>query len=105
MRTRCILTLAGGVLLAQCASRTPETKRAYSSSSAPYQSYTCAQLEQESAALSAKSAELSAAQKQNRIKWSVPFLGGDGQAINSRLTEVNGQVAAIEQVRKQKTCR
>ena len=69
------------------------------------QSYTCAQLAQEAAALTDKSAELSAARQQNRIKWSVPFLGGDAQATNSRLTEVDGQLAAIEQVRNQKSCR
>jgi alkanesulfonate monooxygenase SsuD/methylene tetrahydromethanopterin reductase-like flavin-dependent oxidoreductase (luciferase family) len=105
MRARCILTIASGLLLAQCASRTPEIKPTYTSSPVPYQSYTCAQLAQEVAALTDKSAELSAARQQNRIKWSVPFLGGDAQATNSRLTEVDGQLAAIEQVRNQKSCR
>ena len=103
MRARCILTIASGLLLAQCASRTPETKPTYTSSLAPYQSYTCAQLGQEAAALSAKSTELSAARQQSR--WSVPFLGGDGQAVNTRLTQIEGQLAAIDQVRKQKSCR
>jgi len=104
MRTRCILTLAGGILLAQCASRAPETKPAYSSP-VPYQSYTCAQLGQEAAALTEKSAELSAGRQQNRIKWSMPFLGGDVQATNTRLDQIEGQLGAIEQVRKQKACR
>src|SRR5262249_31720118 len=102
MRTRCILLLASGVLLAQCASRTPPPHQRYSSP-APYQSYTCVQLDQEAAALTGKSTELSAARQQSR--WSVPFLGGDGQAANTRLVQIEGQLAAIEQVRKQKSCR
>jgi len=105
MRTGCTLTIAGGLLLAQCASRPPEVKPTYTSSPVPYQSYTCAQLEQEATALSAKSAEQSAVRQQSGIKWSVPFLGGDAQATNSRLTQVDGQLAAVEQVRKQKSCR
>ena len=104
MRTACILTIASGLFLAQCATQPPEIKPA-PGSPVPYQSYTCAQLAQESAALSAKSAELSAVRQQNRTKWSVPFLGRDEQATTTRLSQIAGQMDSIEYVRKQKSCR
>jgi|SRR5689334_20002232 hypothetical protein len=104
MRTGCIQTIVSGLLLAQCASKAPEIKPA-SGSPVLYRAYTCAQLAQESAALTAKSAELSATREQNRGRWSVRFFGADGQIENTRLSEIEGQLAAIEYVRKQKSCR
>ena len=103
MRANFVLTLGSGLLLAQCASKPVETKAVYISPS-QYQSYTCPQLDQQAASLSAKAAELSGAQDQKTI--NVPFLGGaDAQAATTRLTLIKGQLNAIDQTRTFKKCR
>jgi hypothetical protein len=104
MRANFVLTLASGLLLAQCASKPAEIKAVYIAPS-QYQSYTCPQLAQQAEALSAKADELSRAQDQRSINASLPFFGGDGQAATTRLTLIKGQLNAIEQTRTYKKCR
>jgi hypothetical protein len=104
MRANCVLTLASGLLLAQCASKPSEIKAVYIAPS-QYQSYTCLQLDQQAESLSAKAEELSRVQDQRLINVSAPFLGGDAQAATTRLTLIRGQLKAIDQTRTFKKCR
>jgi hypothetical protein len=104
MRAKDILTLAGGLLLAQCASKPAEIKAA-NVSPAAYQSYTCPQLQQAALDLTAKTAEASEAQNHKQSSWSDMFKFGrvvDPDA--TRLAQLKGDLTAIEQTRVQKKC-
>jgi hypothetical protein len=81
-----------------------------------YQSYSCQQLAMEAQGVSAKAAELSGAQDQKRtndaiatgvaivVFWPAAFLvGGDGQ-VAAQLSQMKGQMGAIEQPSIQKRC-
>jgi hypothetical protein len=106
---RFILPVIGVTLsLGGCASKSSEISAAYVSP-IPYQSYTCQQLGMEAQAVSAKAAELSGVQDQKRtsdaiatgvaivVFWPAAFLvGGDGQ-VAAQLSQLKGQMNAIEQ--------
>src|SRR5436190_3251749 len=91
------LTLGAALLLAQCSSKPPE--KPLFVSPAIYSAYNCSQLGQEEQALSAKSAELSQEQKNN---WLGPF--GSGADAGPRLTQIKGQMTAIQLASKAKNC-
>ena len=115
MRNVCFPALASALLLANCATRSAEITAAYVSP-IQYQSYTCQQLGAEAQAVSAKAAELAGAQDQKRtndqiatgvavvVFWPAAFLvGGDGQ-VAAQLSQMKGQMTAIEQASIQKKC-
>jgi hypothetical protein len=103
MRANCVLTIVSGLLLAQCATKSADLK-AVSVPLVQYQSYTCPQLEREAEALSAKEAELAAAQDQKLTRLKIPFVGGDPQETASRLAVVKGELEMIRRSRVQKNC-
>jgi hypothetical protein len=103
MRANCVLTVVSGLLLAQCASKSSDLK-AVAVTPVQYQSYTCPQLGREAEVLSAKAAELSAAQDKRWTRVSVPFVGSDAQETATRLRLIKGELEAIERVRSQKSC-
>jgi hypothetical protein len=101
--------------LGGCATRSAEVMAAYVSPIS-YQSYTCQQLGMEAQAVSAKGSELAGAQDQKRtndqiatgvaivVFWPAAFLvGGDGQ-VAAQLSQLKGQMSAIEQASIQKKC-
>src|SRR5262245_45521104 len=108
-----IITVAAA--LGGCASKSSEIMAAYVSP-IPYQSYTCQQLGMEAEAVSAKAAELAGVQDQKRtndqiatgvaivVFWPAAFLvGGDGQ-VAAQLSQLKGQMNAIEQASIHKKC-
>jgi hypothetical protein len=115
MRSDHFVALAGALLLANCASKSSDITANYVSPIG-YQGYTCQQLGLEAQAVSAKAAELSGAQDQKRttdavatgvaivVFWPAAFLvGGDGQ-VAAQLSQMKGQMNAIEQASIQKRC-
>ena len=115
MRSVHFLAFASALLLANCATKSSEITAAYVSPIS-YQGYTCQQLGMEAQAVSAKAAELSGAQDQKRtndqiatgvaivVFWPAAFLvGGDGQ-VAAQLSQMKGQMVAIEQASIQKKC-
>ena len=115
MRSVHFLGFASALLLANCATKSSEITAAYVSPIS-YQGYTCQQLGMEAQAVSAKAAELSGAQDQKRsndqiatgvaivVFWPAAFLvGGDGQ-VAAQLSQMKGQMVAIEQASIQKKC-
>jgi len=113
---RLILTaIAVAALLGGCASKSSEITAAYVSP-ITYQSYNCQQLGMEAQAISAKAAELAGAQDQKRtndqiatgvaivVFWPAAFfVGGDGQ-VAAQLSQLKGQLNAVEQASIQKKC-
>ena len=112
---RLILTATVVAPLGGCASKSSEITAAYVSP-ITYQSYTCQQLGMEAQAISAKAAELAGAQDQKRtndqiatgvaivVFWPAAFLvGGDGQ-VAAQLSQLKGQLNAVEQASIQKKC-
>jgi len=107
--------IAVALSLGGCATKSSEISAAYVSP-IPYQSYTCQQLGMEAQAVSAKATELSGAQDQKRtndqvatavavvVFWPAAFLvGGDGQ-VAAQLSQLKGQMNAIEQASIHKNC-
>jgi hypothetical protein len=112
---RIVAALAGALMLGGCASKSSEVTATYISPMA-YQSHSCQQLVMEAQAVSAKAAELSGAQDQKRtndqiatgvaivVFWPAAFfVGGDGQ-IAAQLSQMKGQMSAIEQASIAKKC-
>ena len=110
-----LTTIVAAAALGGCASKSSEISAAYVSPIS-YQSYTCQQLGMEAQAVSAKAAELAGAQDQKRtndaiatgvaivVFWPAAFLvGGDGQ-VAAQLSQLKGQMNAIEQASIQKKC-
>jgi hypothetical protein len=113
MKIHFVLMVAA--LLGGCATKASEISAAYVSPIS-YQSYTCQQLGMEAQAISAKAAELSGVQDQKRtndaiatgvavvVFWPAAFLvGGDGQ-VAAQLSQLKGQLNAVEQASIQKKC-
>ncbi len=113
MKTRFAMVVAA--LLGGCASKASEITAAYVSP-VTYQSYTCQQLGMEAQAIAAKATELSGAQDQKRtndqiatgvaivVFWPAAFfVGGDGQ-VAAQLSQLKGQLSAVEQASIQKKC-
>jgi hypothetical protein len=110
-----LTTIVVAAALGGCASKSSEISAAYVSP-IPYQSYNCEQLGMEAQAMSAKAAELAGVQDQKRtndqiatgvaivVFWPAAFLvGGDGQ-VAAQLSQLKGQMNAIEQASIQKKC-
>lgn len=115
MHCSVLAVLAVALVLGGCASKSSEITASYVSPIS-YQSYSCQQLAMEAQAVSAKAAELSGAQDQKRandqiatgvavvVFWPAAFLvGGDGQ-VAAQLSQMKGQMTAIEQASIAKKC-
>jgi len=113
MRTICVLAVA--TALAECASRSGEIAEAYVSP-LQYQSYSCGQLREEAARVSARAAVASGAQDQNAtndaiattaaviIFWPAAFLIKGNGANAQEVAQLKGEMDAIEQANIQKKC-
>lgn len=109
------LTLASALLVAGCASRADDIPAAYVSP-IQYQSYSCAQLQEEAARVSTRAAVASGAQNQKATNDAVAtgvgailfwpalfFIKGDA-ASAQEIAQLKGDMAAIEQANIQKKC-
>jgi hypothetical protein len=107
--------VAVATVLAGCASSAADITPAYVSPVA-YQSYTCQQLGMEAQAVSARAAALSGAQDSQRTKdtitttaaviifWPAAFLVGGDKQNAAELSQMKGQMVAIEQASIAKKC-
>jgi polygalacturonase len=101
--------------LAGCASSSSDITPAYVSPVA-YQGYTCQQLALEAQAISARAATLSGAQDSQRTKdgwataaavvvfWPAAFLVGGDKQTAAELSQMKGQMVAVEQASIAKKC-
>jgi hypothetical protein len=113
MRTICIIAAAS--VLAGCASRSGDIVEAYVSP-LQYQSFSCVQLSQEAARVSARAAVASGAQDQNATNdtiattaavilfWPAAFLIKGNGANAQEVAQLKGDMDAIEQANIQKKC-
>jgi hypothetical protein len=107
--------VALGAALGGCASSSAEITPAYISP-VMYQSYTCQQLAQEAQAVSQRAATLSGAQDKQRtndglataaavvIFWPATFFVGGDKQTAAELSQMKGQMVAIEQASITKKC-
>jgi len=113
MRNMGIVAL--GAALAGCASSSSEIAPAYVSPVA-YQSYTCQQLGLEAQSISTRAATLSGAQDGQRSKdglvtaaaivvfWPAAFFVGGDKQTAAELSQMKGQMIAVEQASIAKKC-
>jgi hypothetical protein len=110
-----IAAIAVAAVVTACASKSSDISAAYVSP-VSYQAYTCQQLGQEAQAVSTRAAVVAGAQDQKRsndqvatgvaivVFWPAAFLvGGDGPTA-AELSQLKGQMVAIEQASIQKKC-
>jgi hypothetical protein len=115
MRICRVAVIAATAALGACASKSSEITAAYVSP-VQYQNYTCQQLSMEVQAVSARAAAVAGAQDQKRsndavatgvavvVFWPAAFLvGGDGPTA-AELSQLKGQMIAIEQASNMKRC-
>jgi len=115
IKMRILGIAALGAALAGCASSASDIAPAYVSPVA-YQSYTCQQLALEAQSISTRAATLSGAQDSQRTKDGVAtaaaivifwpaafFVGGDKQTA-AELSQMKGQMVAVEQASIAKKC-
>jgi hypothetical protein len=107
--------LATGAALGGCASSSSEITPAYISP-VMYQQYTCPQLAQEAQAISARAAALSGVQDSKRtndglataaaivVFWPAAFFVGGDKQTAAELSQMKGQMVAIEQAANMKRC-
>jgi len=107
--------VALGAALGGCASSSSEIAPAYVSPVA-YQSYTCQQLALEAQAISTRAATLSGAQDSQRSKdglataaaivifWPAAFFVGGDKQTAAELSQMKGQMVAVEQASIAKKC-
>lgn len=112
---RVLFVPAIAAVLAGCASKAEDIAPAYISPVA-FQSYTCPQLAQEAQAVSARAAMLTGQQDQQRtndsiatgvavvVFWPAAFLVGGDKRTAAELSQMKGQMIAIEQASTQKKC-
>jgi len=113
MRKLRVVALAAA--LGDCASSSSEIAPAYVSPVA-YQSYTCQQLAPEAQSISTRAATLSGAQDSQRSKdglvtaaaivvfWPAAFFVGGDKQTAAELSQMKGQMVAIEQASIAKKC-
>lgn len=112
---RILGTVALCVALAGCASSSADIQPAYVSPVA-YQSYTCQQLAMEAQAISQRAATLSGAQDKQRtndglataaavvVFWPAAFFVGGDKQTAAELSNMKGQMVAVEQASNAKKC-
>jgi hypothetical protein len=112
---RTIRIIAAASVLAGCASRSGDIVEAYVSP-LQYQSFSCVQLSQEAARVSARAAVASGAQDQNATNdtiattaavilfWPAAFMIKGNGANAQEVAQLKGDMDAIEQANIQKKC-
>jgi len=112
---RALAAVALCAALGGCASAASDIAPAYISPVA-YQSYTCQQLALEAQAISTRAATLSGAQDSQRTKdgiataaavvifWPAAFLVGGDKQTAAELSQMKGQMVAVEQASVAKKC-
>src|ERR1700730_16380016 len=107
--------VALGAALGGCASSSADITPAYVSPVA-YQGYTCQQLALEAQSISTRAATLSGAQDKQRtndglataagvgIFWAASFFGGGEQQRAAELSQMKGQMVAVEQASIARKC-
>jgi hypothetical protein len=112
---RIVLAIALGLTVAGCATRANDISAAYVSP-IQYQSYTCAQLQEEAARVSARAAVASGAQDQKAnndavatgvgviLFWPALFFIKGDAASAQEIAQLKGEMDAIEQANIQKKC-
>jgi hypothetical protein len=113
---RCVYkSIAAGAALGGCASSSAEITPAYVSPVA-YQGYTCQQLALEVQSLSTRAASLSGVQDSQRTKdqwttaaavvifWPAAFLASGDKQTAAELSQMKGQMVAVEQASTVKKC-
>jgi hypothetical protein len=112
---RAIYILPAVLIVAGCATRSSEITAAYVSP-IQYQSYSCAQLQEEAARVSARAAVASGAQDQNATNdavattaavilfWPAAFLVHGNGANAQEVAQLKGDMDAIEQANIEKKC-
>jgi hypothetical protein len=115
MKMRILGIVALGAAVGGCASSASDIAPAYVSPVA-YQSYTCQQLALEAQAISTRAATLSGAQDSQRTKdglvtaaaivvfWPAAFFVGGDKQTAAELSQMKGQMVAVEQASIAKTC-
>jgi hypothetical protein len=110
-----ILVVFTGLIAAGCATRAENISAAYVSP-IQYQSFTCAQLQEEAARVSARAAVASGAQDQKATNdavatgvgvvlfWPALFLIKGDAASAQEVAQLKGDMEAIEQANIQKKC-
>jgi hypothetical protein len=111
-----VLTIAAlGAALSGCASSSSDITPAYVSPVA-YQTFTCQQLALEAQAISTRAAALSGAQDSQRTKdglataaaivifWPAAFFVGGDKQTAAELSQMKGQMVAIEQASIARKC-
>jgi hypothetical protein len=113
MKKICICVL--GAALAGCASRANEISASYTSPVA-YSSYSCQQLREEAARLSARAAEVAGVQDQKATNdavaagvavvlfWPAAFMVKGDSMTGAELARLKGQRDAVEQASIEKKC-
>jgi hypothetical protein len=109
------VVVALGAALGGCASSAADIAPAYVSAVA-YQSYTCQQLALEAQSISTRAATLSGAQDTQRTKdgfataaaivifWPAAFFVGGDKQTAAELSQMKGQMVAVEQASIAKKC-
>ena len=112
---RFVLIVAMGLTVAGCATHANDISAAYVSP-IQYQSYTCAQLQEEAARVSARAAVASGAQDQKAnndavatgvgviLFWPALFFIKGDAASAQEIAQLKGDMDAIEQANIQKKC-
>jgi hypothetical protein len=112
---RIVLALAFGLLLIGCATRAENISAAYVSP-IQYQSYTCQQLQEEAARVSARAMVASGAQDQKAnndavatgvgviLFWPALFFIKGDAASAQEIAQLKGDMDAVEQANIQKKC-
>lgn len=112
---RIVLALAFGLLLVGCATRAENISAAYVSP-IQYQSYTCQQLQEEAARVSARAMVASGAQDQKAnndavatgvgviLFWPALFFIKGDAASAQEIAQLKGDMDAVEQANIQKKC-
>ncbi len=112
---RVVLVIALGVTLAGCATRAENISAAYVSP-IQYQGFTCAQLQEEAARVSARAAVATGAQDQKAnndaiatgvgvvLFWPALFFIKGDAASAQEIAQLKGDMDAIEQANIQKKC-
>jgi hypothetical protein len=112
---RVVLAVGLGLIVAGCATRAENISAAYVSP-IQYQSFTCAQLQEEAARVSARAAVASGAQDQKAnndavatgvgviLFWPALFFIKGDAASAQEIAQLKGDMDAIEQANIQKNC-
>ena len=107
--------LASSILLSACAEKAANVQSSYASP-IQYQTYSCRQISEEAARVSARASQLADVQDKNAsndavatglalvVFWPVAFLVGGKKGNKAELARLKGELEALEQANIQKNC-